>query len=807
MLRESAGLIGSVGSNARYLPGFWEPRLPATADIGLGFENRQFPRSIMGAVIAIRELLAFAKGDGSFAEEYGHPTGEVLRELLKQRVIWRMRADTDEEVAALVELFGTEKMPLVIEGLGFAGNSASMLAKAGYTVIYEVQEPNLKEIDRDLDAERPDPKLASKLNAAGVPFAIQGWSPNALRYAAGFAMRGGLDAQTALDGITSRAAEAIGVADRVGSLRVGLDGDLVVYNGAPLDAGTSVLATIVSGDVVYDSAKVAEGLESVRRKQAVAPGMLSRPMPAPPTVLSVEELHLGNGEVLSPGEILMRDGRIIEVGAKVARPGGAVVVKGFAAMPGVVDTMGFLGMEGSNPRINERFDMTRILEPGDALDRRVALAGVTTVNLTSAGNQGMFSTMAYKPSPADIDAMVVRNNASLVVDWPGDAIPSLLNKDAEYENNVEKYKKALAEWKEKPKKAEKSDDDKKEKEKAEEGESDSDKEKKDDKKKKNKKKPDAMPVTGSFEAQVTLGGKENQKLRVRILEGADGKLEGTLRMADHPNLVPLEGTREEYTVRLSGVTTEGGVLLVLEQGFEENDPEVMFLEGRRLFKGVEDSFKLPRTSPDYPVVKRPTPAVEDEDAKKKESGSDMPTMPQPDPYLAIFRGTRDGTGSLIVRVSREDHIRSLVELCAKNNIRPVLLMADEAHLVAEDIRGKVAGVILTQRPVEVQNLGMVANNRYARLQEAGIPVAFASMAESGAAGLVDYATLAALEDWTPQGALRALTADAADMLSLGDEVGKLKVGNYADVLLLDGPPLVPSTMVQRVWVNGREVQR
>ena len=58
---------------------------------------------------------------------------------------------------------------------------------------------------------------------------------------------------------------------------------------------------------------------------------------------------------------------------------------------------------------------------------------------------------------------------------------------------------------------------------------------------------------------------------------------------------------------------------------------------------------------------------------------------------------------------------------------------------------------------------------------------------------------------SPSGALRALTADAAAMMSIGDRVGRLAAGLDADVLLLDGSPLELDTSIERVWVAGREV--
>ncbi len=803
LLSSSTGIVGSVAGNARYSPGFWEPRLPATVDMGLGFENRQFPRSVMGAVIALRELIELANGNGDFEAEYGTPAGEALAELIRKNAVWRLRAETDEEVAALIELFGSSAMPLVIEGLELAPDSAALLAQANHRVIYEVTRPTLEDFGKDRDTERPRYDVAAKLAKAGVPFAIQGWTPTSLRFAAGLAMRGGLDTQTALEAITSRAAEALGVADRVGSLQVGRDGDLVVFNGDPLNAGSSVLATLVEGKVVYDADAVAQKLRMHQAKQKGVPqAALSSATSVPSvTVLSVEELHVGDGEVLRPGEILIQNGKITEVGQRVSRPAGAKVVQGFAVMPGAIDVLGHLGMEGSNPRYSKSFEMARTVEPGDAVDRLVALSGTTTVNMTSPSRPLQTTTMVYKPAEAHIDHMIVRDRGTLLLNWPSGSTAQLLHKEKEYTENWQKYYKELAAWKANPPKDEASD--KSDDEEEEEAEDEDDEKKK--KKKKSKKKPEAIPATGSYEALVTLGGQEGQKLRLRLLESDEGALEGTLRMADYPHLVLVTGQRDGYSIRLDGVTSQGGVALALEQEFEENDEEKPFLKGRRLFKGVEDSFELPRTSPDYPVAKRPEPTEEDDEDKDEPKGKPKP--PSHDVLLDMLANARKGKASVFVTVSREDHIRSCADIFARSKIKPVLLFANDAHEVADHIRGKVAGVILSGSPVVSTHRGLVINNRFAQLQNAGIPVAFASQAEEGAAGLVDVATMAAAEDWTPAGALRALTADAAAMLSLSDQLGTLQPGRAGDVLLLDGPPLMPSTSILHVWVNGEPVRR
>lgn len=64
---------------------------------------------------------------------------------------------------------------------------------------------------------------------------------------AGMAVKAGMDPFSALRAITINAAEHVGVADRVGSLEVGKDADLVVTDGSPFEVMTEVRAVFIDG--------------------------------------------------------------------------------------------------------------------------------------------------------------------------------------------------------------------------------------------------------------------------------------------------------------------------------------------------------------------------------------------------------------------------------------------------------------------------------------------------------------------------------------------------------------------------------
>ena len=67
---------------------------------------------------------------------------------------------------------------------------------------------------------------------------------------AGMAVKAGMDPFDALKAITINPAEHIGVADRVGSLEVGKDADVVITNGCPFEVMTETRAVFIDGNRV-----------------------------------------------------------------------------------------------------------------------------------------------------------------------------------------------------------------------------------------------------------------------------------------------------------------------------------------------------------------------------------------------------------------------------------------------------------------------------------------------------------------------------------------------------------------------------
>ncbi len=98
-------------------------------------------------------------------------------------------------------------------------------------------------------------KTPGVLSKAGVKVAIitdaQVTPLHSLPMMAGLAVKHGMDETEAFKAVTINPAEIIGISDKVGSLEVGKDADVVIWGGHPFAISTEVEATIIDGNIEY----------------------------------------------------------------------------------------------------------------------------------------------------------------------------------------------------------------------------------------------------------------------------------------------------------------------------------------------------------------------------------------------------------------------------------------------------------------------------------------------------------------------------------------------------------------------------
>jgi imidazolonepropionase-like amidohydrolase len=98
--------------------------------------------------------------------------------------------------------------------------------------------------------------VAKELHDQGVLFALSSHGApgleSRLALQAGYAMNGGLPFDAALAAVTINPARLLGVEERVGSIEVGKDADLVLWSGPPFEPASRVIAVLLDGELKFD---------------------------------------------------------------------------------------------------------------------------------------------------------------------------------------------------------------------------------------------------------------------------------------------------------------------------------------------------------------------------------------------------------------------------------------------------------------------------------------------------------------------------------------------------------------------------
>jgi len=216
--------------------------------------NGNMPSTRMGIASLIREELYKAR---QYFEENGEAAGqkdfnmECYRELFEKKIPLKAHAHRTDDILTAIRIAKEFDLDLTIDHCTEGHLIAEKIAESGYPAIVG---PSLASRSKN-EVSLSDFKTAGVLNNAGVTVALTTDHPvSRIQYlplCAGLAAKEGLGEWDALRAITINAARICRVDDRLGSLKVGKDADIVIYNGNPLEIASSVYATIINGKIVW----------------------------------------------------------------------------------------------------------------------------------------------------------------------------------------------------------------------------------------------------------------------------------------------------------------------------------------------------------------------------------------------------------------------------------------------------------------------------------------------------------------------------------------------------------------------------
>ena len=220
---------------------------PNALDREKGPGTRPKQIALLRAALTAAGAPAPAKGDTPGAQKLDM---QVWKDVLARRVPLMVTANRAQDIMSALRLKEEFGIDVVIDGGAESYLLIDELRDAGVTVLLH---PTMARHYGDM--ENASFTTAARLREAGIPFALQsgfeGYVPKTrvVLWEAGWAAANGLAPADALNAITIDAARAIGVSERVGSLKVGKDGDVVLYDGDPLEYASHVTGVVIDGRV------------------------------------------------------------------------------------------------------------------------------------------------------------------------------------------------------------------------------------------------------------------------------------------------------------------------------------------------------------------------------------------------------------------------------------------------------------------------------------------------------------------------------------------------------------------------------
>jgi len=161
---------------------------------------------------------------------------------------------------------------------------------------------------------------------------------------------------------------------------------------------------------------------------------------------------------------------------------------------------------------------------------------------------------------------------------------------------------------------------------------------------------------------------------------------------------------------------------------------------------------------------------------------------------------------LAIQANRAADILEALRFAREEKVKLILTGAEDGWVVADQIaRAGVPVVIDPQANLpDFEARGTTLQNA-ARLARAGVPVAFATFDEHNARNVKYFAGNAVAYGMPYDAALRAVTAEPARIFGIADHYGTLEPGKDADVVVWSGDPFELTTLVEHVFIKGREM--
>ncbi len=173
---------------------------------------------------------------------------EALVAVLEGKKALLITADRSQDIATALRLAEEFHISIWLDSAAEAHRLIPQIQKSKVVVLLH---PSMARASGD--KENMTFQTASILKANGIPFAIQGgyeaYVPKVrvVLFEAAIAAAHGLAKEDAIEAITLAPAKILGISDRVGSIEIGKDADMALYDGDPFEYTTHCVGTVIDG--------------------------------------------------------------------------------------------------------------------------------------------------------------------------------------------------------------------------------------------------------------------------------------------------------------------------------------------------------------------------------------------------------------------------------------------------------------------------------------------------------------------------------------------------------------------------------
>ena len=178
---------------------------------------------------------------------------------------------------------------------------------------------------------------------------------------------------------------------------------------------------------------------------------------------------------------------------------------------------------------------------------------------------------------------------------------------------------------------------------------------------------------------------------------------------------------------------------------------------------------------------------------------------QPRDVIALYKLLNNNL-PLIINVNRASDILKLIDIKKLYGLNLILMSAQEAELVKDEIAENNIPVIINPFDNIPDSFDELASNIRiaASLEEEGIKIMFSESRTHNYHLIRQGAGNAVANGMSYTGAIMALTSNVAKSFNIADR-GTLEKGMKADIVIWEDDPLEPSTYPNKVFINGNDM--